>query len=163
MQHILCKAQQGLLSLLVRNSVFYPCWCAIGPSFPVGMQEDHLSLLVLHMMFFPAGDSPGLLSLLVLSNLTTLKFYHGNQTKQAVSEKKCKNEMAAVVTILDFLSHSLSCFGSRTEVILLLQCVSTQNAQWLGRSKTGFQDGGYFGFLFGMILAFHIRQPVSIL
>ena len=61
--YVLCKAQ---LSLLVRNRVF----------FPSGVQQD----LFLHGSSVPAGDSQGLLSLLVLHKFPTLKFYYVNQT-----------------------------------------------------------------------------------
>ena len=54
---------------------------------------------------FTAGDSQDFLSLLVLHKFPTLKFYHGNQTKEAISKKMFKNKMAAVVTIFDLGSR----------------------------------------------------------
>ena len=44
---------------------------------------------------------------------------------------------------------------------MLLQCISTQIALRFGRSKIGFQDGGYgghIGFPIGMILAIFHRH-----
>ena len=113
------------------NRVFLPCWCATGSSFPACVQQGLLFLLVCKRSFlpcwcftgcsFPAGYSQGLLPLLVLHKFPTLKFYHGNQTKQVVSEMKTfKNKMVAVVAIFDL------------EVILLLQCVLLKSPSSLG-------------------------------
>ena len=88
---------------MVLHRVFFPAG-VFESSFPVGMQEDLLSLLVLHRVSFPHRDSQGLPSLLVLHKFPILKFYHDNQIKQAVSEKIFKNKIAAVIAILDFQS-----------------------------------------------------------
>ena len=45
--------EQGILSLLVCNRVFFPCWCATGYSFPAGVQQGLLFLLVCKRIFFP--------------------------------------------------------------------------------------------------------------
>ena len=87
----------------------------------------------------------------MLHKFLALKFYHGNQTKQAVSEVKTfKNKMAAVVAILFFSVFQLASPNS------------------LGEVKNCFQDGrygGHFGFSIGMILAFFssTHQPVATL
>ena len=46
--------QQGLLSLLVSNRVFFPCWSATGSSFPAGAQQGLLSLLASNKVVFPS-------------------------------------------------------------------------------------------------------------
>ena len=91
--------------------VFFPCWYATGSSFPAGVQPGFFSCWYARGFSYPAGaslpagDSQGLLSLLVLHKFPTLKFYHGNQTKQAISEMRIfKNKMTAVVAIFEFQS-----------------------------------------------------------
>ena len=129
------------------NRVLFSCWYARGSS-------------------FEAGASQGLLSLLVLHKFPTLKFYHGNQTKQAVSEMKTfKTKIAAVVASWISDRHSLSYFRSRNHSVATVCFNSNRPTIWVEKSKIGFQDGGYgghFGFPIDMILAFFSStcQPV---
>ena len=73
--HVLCKAQQGLLSLLGHNRDFFPCWCA----------KVSFFLLVCKRIFFPCWCFTGsfflcwwftshdLLSLPVLQKISNFK------------------------------------------------------------------------------------------
>ena len=130
MQHFFPCWCATILSQLVCNNVFFSCWYAKGSSFIAGASQGALSLLVIHRVFcsFPAGDSQGLFSL--LHKFPTLKFYHGNQTKQAVSELKTfKNQDDGCGGHLGFLGHSLSYFRSRGHPVTTV-CFNSNQFGW---------------------------------
>ena len=111
MLYVLCLCTSQTSEKIKR--VFFPGWCATGSSFPAGAQEGFLSLLVRNMVFFPAGALQGLLSLLVRNRVFSpcrcatwsfpcwcatgssqiyyfLKFCHGNPNKMAIGHKTHK-------------------------------------------------------------------------
>ena len=108
---------------------FFPCWYFIGCSFPAGESQG----------LFPAGAS----------QIPTLKLYHGNQTKQSVSEKMTfKIQDGGCGGDLEFpIDTVLVIFRSRGHPDATVCFNSTFPTLWEEKSKIVFQDdcfGGHF-------------------
>ena len=98
------QAQQVLLSLLVHNKVFIPCWCTTRSFFPAGVQQGLLSLL----------------GRVIIYKVPTLKFCHCKPEWPLVIKHNNWVDNHQMIITAKYGSHHFMCYGENLTQELLM-------------------------------------------